>query len=357
MTCNVSGCAGFNPAQRCGLSTPPHILELVSNVLGGKFERSFWSIRQYTGYSGFYEKQMLGDWAERSISCPDYVASRFRTEFRMSEESFKLLWEKYGPYVCKQSNNMRESIGGKKRMMIALSWLCSASPLHVLAAQYDVSKTVVHMIVHDFIEVMAKHLVPSEVVFPQGDELNQTMVDFEALRGLPQCAGAMDGTFFVMKKPETWGDCYWCYKKCIAIIVFAVVDARGRFTYVNAGQPGSAGDGATWNGCGLKAQIEAGVLLPNEGQTRVSGSRVGPFLVADSAFALSRKVMKCYEKPHPTDEEFNLNYAVIRTRRVVECAFGRLLGGCHLGPDLAPPRKIRLPETHAVEAQENPSAA
>ncbi len=37
--------------------------------------------------------------------------------------------------------------------------------------------------------------------------------------------------------------------------------------------------------------------------------------------------MKCYEVSKPTPAQFNFNYAVIRTRRVVECrAFGRMKG-------------------------------
>jgi hypothetical protein len=34
--------------------------------------------------------------------------------------------------------------------------------------------------------------------------------------------------------------------------------------------------------------------------------------------------MKCYEVSSPTNEQLNFNYSVIRTRRVVECAFGRI---------------------------------
>ena len=36
--------------------------------------------------------------------------------------------------------------------------------------------------------------------------------------------------------------------------------------------------------------------------------------------------MKCFEVTTPSMNQFNFNYAVIRTRRVVECAFGRLKG-------------------------------
>ena len=45
-----------------------------------------------------------------------------------------------------------------------------------------------------------------------------------------------------IKKPEEFGDTYFCYKKFCAILVLGCVDARGIFTYVNAGRPGSVGD-------------------------------------------------------------------------------------------------------------------
>ncbi len=55
-------------------------------------------------------------------------------------------------------------------------------------------------------------------------------------------AGALDGTFMPIKKPEEFGDTYFCYKKFCAMLVLGCVDARGIFTYVNAGRPGSVGD-------------------------------------------------------------------------------------------------------------------
>ena len=57
-----------------------------------------------------------------------------------------------------------------------------------------------------------------------------------------------------------------------------------------------------------------------------SGRTVKPFIVADAAFALSDRVMKCYDTANPTPNQFAFNYALIRTRRVVECGFGRVKG-------------------------------
>ena len=49
------------------------------------------------------------------------------------------------------------------------------------------------------------------------------------------------------------------------------------------------------------------------------------FIVADSAFSLSSTCMKCYEVGQPA-YRCSFNYSLIRTRRVVELAFGRLKG-------------------------------
>jgi len=52
-----------------------------------------------------------------------------------------------------------------------------------------------------------------------------------------------------------WGDTHFSYKKYLAIIVFACVDAWGKFTYVNVRGPGQVGDAYIWNGSSLHTQI------------------------------------------------------------------------------------------------------
>jgi hypothetical protein len=64
-----------------------------------------------------------------------------------------------------------------------------------------------------------------------------------------------------MEKPLVWGDTYYCYKKHLAIIVFAMVDAHGRFTYVNAGGAGQIEDASVWKRSALRALIGDGTWL------------------------------------------------------------------------------------------------
>jgi len=111
--------------------------------------------------------------------------------------------------------------------------------------------------------------------------------------------------------------------------------SRGTFTSVTVGQPGSVGDGATFNRSKLKRKLERGELLPRHGFTRrfryQAGRRrvrvsVRPFIVADAAFALAPYMMKSFDDAPRYTLENSYTYCHIRTRRVVENAFGRLKG-------------------------------
>ena len=219
---------------------------------------------------------------------------------------------------------MRQPLVPAKRMAIVLHWLAQASSYSELAAMYAIGRSTVAEIVHEGVNIRRDKLVPEVIRFPTGPELERVMVDFEALCGLPCCAGALDGTFMPMKKPSEFGDTYFCYKRFTAIIVLACVDARGIFTYVNAGRPGSVGDSYAYRHSILFRKIESGEWLAHSPRT-ISGVNVKPFVIADSAFPLASTCMKCYEVGQPAYRR-SFNYSLIRTRRVVEQAFGRLKG-------------------------------
>lgn len=60
---------------------------------------------------------------------------------------------------------------------------------------------------------------------------------------------------------------------------------------------------------------------------QISAVSVRPFLVADSAFPLTPRCMKCYDDSKDlTPTQFSFNYSLISTRCVVEQGFGRLKG-------------------------------
>ena len=93
------------------------------------------------------------------------------------------------------------------------------------------------------------------------------------------CAGAIDGTFMKIRKPETWEDSYWCYKNYSAIVLLAVVNAKDLFTYIDARRAGSLGDAFIWNNCSLKRALHDGQVLCGRSQI-IQGAKAGyPLMV------------------------------------------------------------------------------
>ena len=256
---------------------------------------------------------------------PDWEESQYLQHFRMSKDTFWYLSQMYGKYLEKETTHLRRALPQAKRLAIVLHWLAQASSFAQIAALYAIGKSTVVAVVHQGIDVLRVKLVPEAIRFPTGSELEQVLVDFEALCGLPCCGGALDGTFMPIKKPAEYGDTYFCYKHFNAIIVLGCVDARGIFTYVNAGRPGSVGDSYTFRHSALYQKVTSGEWLAHSPQT-IEGVQVNPFLVADAAFPLAATCMKCYEGSGLPPQKHSFNYSLIRTRRVVEQAFGRLKG-------------------------------
>ncbi len=205
------------------------------------------------------------------------------------------------------TNHSRQALPQAKRLAIVLHWLAQASSCAQIAALYAIRKSTVVAVVQQGIDVLRLKLVPEAIRFSTGSELEQVMVDFEALCGLPCCGGALDGTFMPIKKPAEYGHTYFCYKRFNAIIVLGCVDARGIFTYVNSGQPGSVGDSYTFWHSALY-QVTSGEWLAHSSQT-IEGVQVNPFLAADAVFPLAATCMKCYEGSGLPPQKHSFNYS------------------------------------------------
>lgn len=285
--------------------------------------RRFWSLN-VPDEGGYWERQVQGSWVRRGVEEEKFVA-----KFRVEKYVFNQLHQKYGAELEKEVTNMRSTIPGRKRLAILLHWLAVGGSYEKIGDLYNVGHSTVCTILHDAIDVLVRRLVPEVIVFPEGQELQAVIRDFESLCYLPQCCGAVDGTFMKMSKPTEFGDAYRCYKGYPAILVLGCVDARGIFSNINAGRPGSVGDAFTFNRSQLCARLANG-QWGGAPPRHIHGQAVLPYLVGDAAFALTTKLMKCFDGQNMTNQQENFNYCVIRTRRVVEQAFGRLKGRWHV---------------------------
>ena len=106
----------------------------------------------------------------------------------------------------------------------------------------------------------------------------------------------MDGMFMKMQKPNIHGDSYWCYKQFTDMLILACVDARGVFTYLNAGNLGQVGDATTFSTSRLPDKISRQKWLGSHSAI-VDEVEFSPYLVWNDAFALSPNMLKCYPDP------------------------------------------------------------
>ena len=138
----------------------------------------------------------------------------------------------YKALLRKEDTRFHQAVPSEKRLAMTLHFLAHGLPYPQLALLYSIGKSTALHIVHETISVLNDNLLKNSIRFPDGEEQQHVLVDFEQLAGLPQREGGIDGTFMPIKKPVLHGDSYWCYKGYIAILLLAVVDAHGFFTYI-----------------------------------------------------------------------------------------------------------------------------
>jgi len=127
----------------------------------------------------------------------------------------------------------------------------------------------------------------------------------------------------VLQKPGKSGSTYYNYKHTCSIVLMALVDAKGKFIYVDVGAPGRLSDGGVYNNWNLSQQLENDALgIPNAEILPLTDIMCPYMIVADEAFPLRLYIMKPYHRRGLQDRELIFNYRLSRARRVVENAFG-----------------------------------
>eukprot|EP00117_Sycon_ciliatum_P000332 scpid75938/ scgid6440/ len=303
------------------------LLLVTAGPLRLSLGRQLWTAHPQNEYgqtTGFREDEVLGTWEDVKPTSPGWWKNAWISNFRMEQCTLLFLVQRYGNLLERQRTHLRRTIPGCKRLAIALYFLAQGETYAEVAALFQVGQSTVTSIVHQVVTTLVGPLSAHTILFPTGRQLNRTMRRFEELCGLPMCCGAVDGTFQQIVKPDEYGDAYWCYKGYSAILLLARVDSKGLFTFVDIGAAGSIGDAAIYNQSQLKHNIACSKWL-NAPTWNCGNAVVRPFLVGDSAFALEPTILKIWKDTgNLSQQQTAFNAAQIRTRLVVECAFGRL---------------------------------
>ncbi|MCO5612795.1 hypothetical protein L7F22_067065 [Adiantum nelumboides] len=131
----------------------------------------------------------------------------------------------------------------EKKVGLAIMLLSSGNSQHHVANCFGCGRSTVSKFLHQFVAALIKN-AGRKLRWPEtAGELAQVKDGFRALRGLPNCCGAIDATHIKMNLPknetnESWFDRNGNY----SMLVQGIVDANMRFLDVNIGWPGSCND-------------------------------------------------------------------------------------------------------------------
>ncbi|XP_037954770.1 protein ANTAGONIST OF LIKE HETEROCHROMATIN PROTEIN 1-like [Teleopsis dalmanni] len=284
-------------------------LALISSILLNK-RRQCWALKRPRK---FWEKD-----------CQKNGPEFFKENFRMSTSSFKELC-KLLQTLKKDDTNFRRAICLEKRVAIALYALGSSIEFKKIANLFGVGKSTVCKCFNEFCQEVWKTLLPLYIsALPlNSEEVQEQISGFERL-GFPQCLGAID-TCHIKVKPEfDNADDYYNSKDWYSMVLFALVDFRCRFLYINVGNPGRVKDSDIFENSSLKQQLDNCSVL-EENSKVINGVKVPVLVLGDAAFKFSTRVMK----PYSCDDSANIaqktfNNQLSKCRKVVDNAFEQL---------------------------------
>ena len=137
---------------------------------------------------------------------------------------------------------------------------CLATPCEYrsISHLFGIGRSTVCEIVHNTCQVIVDELLTHYINFPSGRRLDSIVSGFNHQWGVPQCAGAIDGTHFPVCAPLLNHTDYYNRKGNYSVNMQAVVDNQYRFLDIYVGWPGSVHDTRVFAHSSL--YIKAGTL-------------------------------------------------------------------------------------------------
>lgn len=146
--------------------------------------------------------------------------------------------------------------------------------------------------------------------------------DFEELWQLENVLGALDGKHIRINAPAHSGSLFYNFKGYHSIVLFAMVDARYRFRFIDVGCNGRANDSTIYKDGFLYNGIKNKSLgIPKKRFLKGKKIKIPYYFIGDDAFSLDQHLMKPYNRNVKlSTAQYALNYRLSRARMVVECA-------------------------------------
>lgn len=285
-----------------------------------KKKRSIW-VRKW-----LKRRPELGQYRKLLIELKKEDKKGFRNFMRMDYETYQEILHRIEPRIKKSGCNYRHPLSPGLKLAITLRYLAAGDNYHSLMYGFRVAHNTISILIREVCEAIVAEFAAETIPCPRTtEEWREISQKFSDRWNFHHCLGALDGKHIAMKCPRNGGSLYYNYKGFHSVILMALVDADYKFSWVEVGCNGTAGDAQVFNSSELREAIEAGILnLPPPDELPNDDKDMPYFLVGDDAFALKKWLMKPFSLKNLTREQRIFNYRLSRARRIVENAFGIL---------------------------------
>ncbi|XP_050517397.1 uncharacterized protein LOC126892027 [Diabrotica virgifera virgifera] len=287
-------------------------------VVNKRKKRRWWSVSLFKNRKRYNGNDLLND--NMSLE----VSGKFENFCRMAPADFESLLQLIGPYITKQTTQMRRTISAKERFGLTLRFLASGDSYQSLSYLFKISPQLISSIVIEVCEAL-KNVLRDQVKVPTtSDEWKKISDLFEERWNFPNCVGAIDGKHIVIMSRLNSGSEYINYKGTFSIVLMALCDADYCVTYSNIGSQGRISDGGVFNNCSLYEALENKTLnLPTDEPLPMRENPVPYVIIGDNAFPLKEYLMVPYSGSHDRGTPERIyNYRLSRARRIIENVFG-----------------------------------
>lgn len=261
-------------------------------------------------------------WFSRFV-LQEYDDNRWLENFRLTKSAVFSLTNLLRPHIEKQNTHYRLAIPPIVRVACCLFKLCQGASLLLCSEFFAIGVSTTSGIIRDVVKAVNDEL-RHEISWPTGNRLQLTMAQFREFSGLPGVVGAIDGTHFPIRKPNTSPEDYFYFKSGgYTMQCQAVVDRSRKFIDLSVGMPGSTNDARQLRRSMLYHKATTTALFdPNDA---VDGFT--PYLIGDKGYPILPWLITPYRDfggVRRSVQEALFNRKLSRARSVVENAFGIL---------------------------------
>ena len=250
----------------------------------------------------------------------------FVNYYRVPMSLFRRLVQMFGGDLEQGGSTSRDPVSGARIVAACLRRLGTGGSGKVIADRHGFSEGILRDRLPRFCRLLRRHF-SGLFALPTGQRLVEVIEGFREINGMPQCAGAINGTHIPWRPPRWITTDYKNRKGWTSIGLQLMVDARGYIMDARTGHPGTWHDAKAFRNSTVGKAILSGEWPNGPGEVLMgTETRIRPYVLADAAYPGSSRLVK----PFPGDMNVmprfrrEFNYKQSGTRMPVEHVNGRL---------------------------------